>query len=599
MRKIWFVAAVVVAGLAWFWLGRGGGASVAEGDPLGFVPDDTPYVFANLAPLPADVVTRSLRQVDSQIPQWRRQIAQALEAFDTLAAHDAADADDSDGADGQAVAPVESDETRLARRIGAWLRAFDAELAAAPDAATLLARAGFDPVSAKSAVYGLGLVPVVRVSLGDPEAFQALVARMEKASGETLPPVALPGVAAGWRIVFPEAPLEGVVAIADSHLVLTLAPAGDDAALRILLGLDRPQRSIADSGALQALNRREGFTAWGSGFVDTARLFAQFRTPATPLESAFLTALEMEKPMLPASCDADVARVAQAVPRLVAGYTRMDVQQMETLIRIETSPDLAKQLLTLRAPMPGLAGAKDALGTLGLALKVSALPALGNQWGSATTAAPWTCPALEWMNEAAAQARTGLNNPALYAAGPVVNSLLVALDRFSFDLATQQPSDLVARLVIGSDNPASLIATARSFVPQLAGLTLEPGAPPQVVPAELLMDTINQPMFVAMDKGALALAIGEGEDDHLPGYLRADNSSQPLFFLRYRGVLMGEVARLIREAAQSMPDATREELVSSAQMIEDVYVRHIEAMELSIGLSERGIELYQRVELKP
>ncbi len=581
MRKIGFVIALVaMIGLAWFWLDRDGYTSVDENDVLGFVPHDTPYVFANLAPLPNDVVTVSLRQVDSQVSKWRGWIAQALATPDT-----------SDANAGQ--------ESLLPSDTHAVLRAIDAELAAAPDSAALMARIGLDPFNTRFAFYGLGLVPVARITLADPAAFQALMGRMQESSGETLPPVMLAGVTAGWRIALPEVPVEAVLAIIDSQLILTVAPTENEAALRTLLGLDRPQHSLADSGALQTLNHSEGFTAWGSGFVDTAQLFAQFRTPATPLEAAFLTLLESEKPMLPASCDADVARFVQAFPRLVAGSTRMDAKHMDTLIRIETSPDLAQQLLTLRTPMPGLTGTKDAVASLGIALKVSALSDLGNQWGSATAAAPWTCPALEWINEAAAQTRMRLNNATLHMAGALFNSLLVVLDRFHFDLATQRPSDLVARLVISSDNPTNLIATARSFVPQLASLTLEPGAPPQSVPAGLLMDVIKQPAFVAMDTGTLALAIGEGQDARLPDYLHANSDTSPLFIVSYRSELMAEMVRLIREAAQSASDDERERLISNAQMIEDFYVKHYQAWEQSISLSERGIEMQQRIELKP
>lgn len=581
MRKIGFVIALVaVIGLAWFWLGRGGNTSVNENDVLGFVPHDTPYVFANLAPLPTDVVTVSLRQVDSQVSKWRGWIAQALATPDTSDTH-------------------AGHEPPLSPDTHAVLRAIDAELAAAPDSAALLARIGLDPFNTRFAFYGLGLVPVARITLADPAAFKALMGRMQESSGETLSPVTLAGVTAGWRIALPEVPVEAVLAIIDSQLILTVAPTENEAALRTLLGLDRPQRSLADSGALQTLNHSEGFTAWGSGFVDTAQLFAQFRTPATPLEAAFLTLLESEKPMLPASCDADVARFVQALPRLVVGSTRMDAKHMDTLIRIETSPDLAQQLLTLRTPMPGLTGTTDAMASLGIALKVSALSDLGNQWGSATAAAPWTCPALEWINEAAAQTRMRLNNATLHMAGALFNSLLVALDRFHFDLATQRPSDLVARLVISSDNPTNLIATARSFVPQLASLTLEPGAPPQSVPAGLLMDVIKQPAFVAMDTGTLALAIGEGQDARLPDYLHANSDTSPLFIVSYRSELMAEMVRLIREAAQSASDDERERLISNAQMIEDFYVKHYQAWEQSISLSERGIEMQQRIELKP
>lgn len=618
MRKLWLlVAAVAVAGLLWFWLGRGGSGG-SDGDPVAFVPQDTPYVFANLEPIPNAIVTKSLRQTDAYLALWRRQISSALKALETPASGSDDDDASADAADALADADENAEETDAeaavdaeaeseapaeidakSRRFAAWLRAIDAELATAPDARALLTRLGLDPSQLRTALYGIGLVPVSRTTLADPAAFKALVARLEQATGETFPRIELPGLDAGWRIAVPEAPIHGVVAIAQGHLVITLAPPQDSDALRVLLGLERPARSILDSGALVTLNRKEGFTAFGSGFIDTAALVAQLRTPATPLETAFLKPLELEKPTLPPECETDVARLVQAFPRMIAGYTRMDAGGMETLSLLETSPSIAQDLVTLRAPMPGLASASDALGSFGVAIKVSALPALGNRWGAAAAASPWTCPALSWINEAAAQARTGLSNPALFAAGPVINSVLVAVDRFSFDLSTQRPTDLAARLIIGSDNPASLVGTARTFVPQLASLKLEPGAAPQPIPDELLMGAIEQPAFVAMGEGALGLAVGEGEAQRLPGYLRADPAAQPLLHVRYRGAAMVEGARLMREAVALLPEPAREDLMLNAQLIEDVYSKQIEALEMSIGFTDRGIELRQRIEQKP
>src|SRR5690606_15216762 len=122
----------------------------------------------------------------------------------------------------------------------------------------------------------------------------------------------LAGVDAGWRFPIPETPIEAVIAILGDHLVFTLAPLDDAAALRQLLGLERPARSLADSGELQRLNQAEGFSGYGSGFLDSARLLALFRAPATPLETAFLSQFEIEKPTLPAECEADLDLIAHS-----------------------------------------------------------------------------------------------------------------------------------------------------------------------------------------------------------------------------------------------------------------------------------------------
>src|SRR5690606_32966346 len=147
---------------------------------------------------------------------------------------------------------------------------------------------------ALSAVYGVGLVPVARLTLADPAAFRAFVARLEQRSGETLPTGRVDDVDY-WQLTSAEAPLRGVFALHGNHLVATIAPVGDDAALRSLLGIERPANALRDGGELAALNARYGFSPYASGYVDSARIVALLTSPATPLENAFLQAMKIEK----------------------------------------------------------------------------------------------------------------------------------------------------------------------------------------------------------------------------------------------------------------------------------------------------------------
>ncbi len=616
MRKALIVVVVLVlGGLAWWGFGRKAETQVGRDDPLAFVPADTPYVFANIEALPADLMKRYMANADPEIGRVRRQIKQALDAMDEALKTPAASSDDaadaqSDAGDDDAEAVDISDDAddaddarpdaktlALLRRTAGWLRAVDAELAATPTAEALIRRIGVDTAS-KTALYGVGLVPVVRITLADPAAFESLVDRLQKASGDTLPPLTMDGVDAGWRIAIDEVPIHGIIAIVGRQLVLTLAPAKSEDGLRSLLGLERPAKTLADSGELQRFIHDEGLLPFGAGYLDTARLVKQFQIPATPLESAFLAVFETEKPMLPAECQADAARLVAAVPRLVAGYSHLDAQAMGMLMRIETSPDIAKALMTLRSPLVGLGRSKDALGAFGGAFKVSALPAMADSLVAIVNEKPWTCPALADIDEAAASLRTSLNNPAVYAAGPVYNSFLVAIDTLDFNVAESRLDDLTARLVIGSDNPASLIATARSFVPELASLKLEPDAAPQSVPAEFMAGKIDQPAFVGMSKTALGLVIGKGEEAKLAGYLGAGDTRQPVLYMRYRGALMVELARIMREFAATLPEDSRQELIDNAQIMEDAYGNSIESMEFSLELAPKGIEFHQSIEMK-
>lgn len=596
MRKLLIVlAAIAVAVLVWMWVGRGGDGAIGQGgqsaigrdDPLAFAPADTPYAFGNLVPLPERLAARWMSQVDPQIPLWRKHIAMLLKLAERDIATD--DGDDEDAS------PRETPSIR-AREMAGWLRALDAELEQAPTGVALAARFGLDG-SSRTAIYGLGIVPVARMTLADPSAWRAAVARLETNSGSTLQTLELDGVDAGWRFPIPETPIQAVIALLGNHLVLTLAPLDDAAALRQLLGVERPARSLADSGELQRLNQAEGFSGYGSGYLDTARLLALFRTPATPLETAFLSQFETEKPMLPAECEADVDLIAASFPRIVTGYTHIDDAGMEAIARIETSQAIAQDLMTLNAPTPGLEAAADAQVAVSFAFKAAALPALANKYAAAAAKAPWTCPALTGLNDAAASARESLNNPAFYAAGPMASSLLLALDRFSVNFAEEKLEDIGGQVVIGSDNAAGLIAMARNFLPQLASLDLQPGAAPQRLALDELAEITSEPVFVAMEPTALGIGIGSDQARRLPAYLKADGRRQPLFHMAYRGSFMIQIAKLMREAAETMPEEVREGLLLNAEIMEASYAGHIEHAEADVLLTERGLEIRQRMRM--
>ncbi len=199
MRKVWIVVVVLaLGGLLWFGLGRKAEVAIALDDPLAFVPDDTPYVFANVESMPADVVARYMKQSDAQFGQWRQQLKKLEDALaegaDKTSAADTSDLDEANsdavGEDSSEVAHEESNKSAKGeasrRRALAWLRAFSAELEPSTGMLALMQRMGLD-ASLKTAVYGVGLVPVWRTTLADPAAFEAFVERLQKAAGESFP----------------------------------------------------------------------------------------------------------------------------------------------------------------------------------------------------------------------------------------------------------------------------------------------------------------------------------------------------------------------------------------------------------------------------
>src|SRR5690606_27961953 len=125
---------------------------------------------------------------------------------------------------------------------------------------------------ARVAFYGVGILPVLRMELGNVDAFRATIARIEQKAGAKMP-VTRFGEMEAW--IFGDKDVQAVMAIEGGHLVLAMMPAkADESMQRRVLGLDRPRESLAGSDALAAFNTARGYLPYGSGWVDTRRLVA-------------------------------------------------------------------------------------------------------------------------------------------------------------------------------------------------------------------------------------------------------------------------------------------------------------------------------------
>lgn len=573
MRKLLviIVLAAVVAGL-YFAFGRGGGVgnelSLGAGSadaPLAYVPADTPYVFANLEPLPKASLDAWMQQSETAVQIWRLQ-------YDTML---------------QAMKDKDASGTALE-----WMTALDAEFTGKTVAQSLDVL-GID-LQGRSAVYGVGLVPVLRMTLGKPDAFRAFVARVEATAGEKIP-AAKVGDIDYWQFTNPQAPLRAILALQGNHLVATLAPVDDDASLRTLLGVDKPAASMQDGAALAKLNTQYGYTPFATGYIDTTRIVALFTAAPTPLETAFLGALEIDKPAIDAVCQAEYAALAQAAPRIVIGYTLLEPQRSVGVSRIELRKDIATDLMTLRAPMPGLDAADDALFNFGLSLKLAQLPPLVGKWAGAVQSAPWQCASLLELNQAFAEGNAQLTNPAVFMAGPVFEGFHAIATRFTLPKPGEE-ADFGGKLLLGSPSPAALVAMAQTFAPQLAELQLKPDGEVKLVPAMPGMPP-GLPAHVAMTDKLIGLAIGAGEETTLKAAMSVDPARQPLLVIGYSGAAFLQFTQQMQPSLAAIEDpAKRAESERSMEMMRQMYAM-IRRIDMRVEFDESGVVFHQAAEM--
>lgn len=552
--------------------------------PLAFVPEDTPYVFANLEPVP-DQVTEA----------WWALFEPVRVAFsDTLAKvrKQAAAADDEAARRTLAVMDLFEDKFSLEgwERIG-------------------FSRRGL------LAFYGVGAIPVLRIELADPAALRAFIAEIESRVGETLP-VARLGELEYWRMQ-PEQdkPFALAMAIIDDHLVLTFDPGAEIAALEDLVGVRRPARSIAQSGELEQLNRSYGYGPHGTLLFDSVRL-AHALVGREGGETWLTRKAAAEGEPVSAACQREFAQLAGITPRLVAGYGHMDARRMESRMTLELRQDIAAGLQPVAAPVPGLGGLEeDVQAEFGYGLRLDKLGEFLQKQTAAVAASPWTCDKLASLNESTGQ--LGGQVAGLYMAGGLMTGMRAVITRLDWE-GLSMPTRVEGALIVASPNPASLVGMAGGFLPAASRLQLTPGAPPQRLDLSDMGDAaaLAPPTWVALSDTALGLGFGEEGGGLLPRFLgAAAREPAPFLSFGYRGPFYAGLMKQVRAlqgasglfgAAADQDDDDAEGRLVQREM-ERVMASFVEAMDqVTAGMaysrarfefSARGLEVAQDVEL--
>ncbi|HUH55939.1 MAG TPA: hypothetical protein VLZ32_09430 [Rhodanobacter sp.] len=502
--------------------------------PLAFVPADTPYAVANLATLDDDTRTALLTQANAQLPA---QLAQLNAMADDMAAKD-------------------PDTARLLHAFGAELKGQTVE--------TFAAHAGID-VKGRAAFYGLGLAPVLRFDLSDPAMFEEFIARLETAYGKKLD-AAQEDKQAYRRHVSTASGTEVILAIVGKQAIIALLPdTATPSLLRQALGLDRPKKSLQDDGRLKTLAKAKGYQDWVVGQLDLTRalpllasgndpLFGAIEKARAQAESAKTGEPVANQLQTPPSCAIEAARIAARVPALSFGYTRLDPKHQDARFDIALAPDISEAFAKLKVDLPGLGTAGTAPFDLSIALPVMSLRTFWSAQADAVAAKPFTCPKLTDLNDEFAKLGAAMQQAAIPPFGDMLG-LRVALDTMVAAKNTSLPT-ISGRFVLGTSNPAGLLATGQMMVPSLARLKLAADGEPVPLPQDLA-NMVGQPAWLAMNPHALAIGIGAGEDAKLAETLNTPvGDAGRMLRMHLNGAMYLSWLQLMEDKADSLAAAT-------------------------------------------
>ncbi|GLQ95855.1 hypothetical protein [Dyella mobilis] len=564
--------------------------------PLAFVPADTPYVLANLDALDNDTRQAIFAQVDAEMPA---QVAQMKAQADQLQATD-------------------PDMAKYLRTVAGE---FDGKTTA-----QVIQNIGIDP-KGYAAFYGMGLSPVLRVSLADTQAFQNFVTKIQSDYGKKFDVVTL-GTQSYQRYVAPTSHLQFIIAVVGKQAVLAMLP--DDAAqplLRQVLGLDRPAKSLQDSDTLTELAKAKGYAKWAVGEVDLTKLLPLATGGQDPLALALLKARAQTESaktgepvanliQVPATCQTDANRIAARVPQVSMGYTTLDDKHRDMRFDVSLAGDIISAFNGLKVELPGLGSEPTAPFEVSVALPMSTLRSFWGAQADAVAAKPFSCPMLENLNESF----SSLGETVQKAAVPPIGDLLglhVALDSYTPNPNGGMPK-FSGRVVIGTNNPAGLLAMAQVTSPLIAGVKLSDDGKPAALPAQLT-NALGESGWAAMGAKSLGVAMGGAdESDKLadllkqPGgdtgdlmrmHLDGDMYANWIHLLEQRAETAASMAAAANpdssdpQGDQKNTDATLASTKAQFAAMESE-AAHIKAIGGSVKMGDQGLIITTHTELK-
>ena len=542
-------------------------------DLLQYIPADTPYVFALTKPLPRHLQDRFEPAVDKTLAGYRQVLTYHADAeLEKLRMSEGGEAE--------------------ADRLQALVDEVTALLSVEE-----LRKAGLGRGSL-FAIYGDGLLPVMRIALTDVDAFDDAIERMEAAAEASFETGSVQGAAYRYRD-FDNMRL--IIATLHKDAVITLAPASyDDARLAEALGLEKPKNSLARSKALRAMSKEYGFTDHMVGVIDVTRMAnAALRDPGGRNEE-FLRLAGHDSLNLSETCRAEFEELANVMPRIVTGYTEVGKNSLDMKMIVEMRDDIAAGFATLPALVPGLGEDLGGLMSFGFSLDPLALRRFFEARLDAMEADPFECELLEGLQLSVAQGREALAKPIppmVYSFRGILANLA---DMRGGDLANEKPpEEFDGAMLFAVENAEALVTMAALMSPEVAALNLLPDSKARQLNLPQLAE-LAQDAFAALSDSALAVAIGNGAAEAAEALLTAEpDASRPFASFsmdakRYYELMGNAVMHADSEKDEEpMPEelrtAIRDIMVSSGELYERMVV--------DVHFTERGIEIGSKMAL--
>jgi len=507
MLKIYRDRTVKILALSIFLISGVAGTAAAksaltdEKGILKYVPDDTPYVFATGEALPGEFLDFMEPHIDDMLKAYQVVFREMF--WNALAKNSG----DRSVEETQQYSAVIDELAGLVSIEG-------------------MRNAGIER-DAAMVMFGNGLLPVMRIELGDAEKFEAVIKRLEEAVGEGMKTAEVDG--SSYRFAGDDE-LRIIIGVFEGNAVLALAPVNaTDDEIREIVGLSPPKNNIAASGRLLEITKEYGFSKYYVGYIDNLQIAAVFLDQPSAMNAVLLESVDYSFEELSDVCRKEIRGVAGIAPRVVIGYGEISMRQMNGSMIIELRDDIARGMSTLSALVPGLGVDAGGLLSFGMSMNVPALYAFAEARLDAMDADPFECEYFAEIQAGVAEGRAALEQPL----PPFVTGLrgfkadIESVGDYEFG-SDEPPVDIDASLVVAMEDAEAVYMMATMMSPDLAAVDLQPdGVPvPLAVPQ---LQGIAKAAYAVMTDNALAIAVGAEPKTRVSEAINADSVEPPPF----------------------------------------------------------------------
>ncbi len=551
-------------------------AEPPEAGLLQFVPAETPYVFVTREKLPDGLRDKLGNYYAAQLASQRKIFASVREQIEAEAAG----------------SPESEKVAKGFDILDAILSEFEGH-----ESIEQVRELGLEPAP-RSVIYGIGVLPAMRVEISDAAKFNAMLDRVEQKAG-----VAADRAKAGeleYRRI-DMGPVDAVLAVTDQYAIAgALVDSRFDTDLPLLLGQSAPEKTLADNGDIRALTDKYGFVGYGEGFIKVDTLLSIALGKATGRNAEIMKALQPEPVPMSAGCSALTEGVVANMPRMVAGITEAKDERMVARFTWETSPVVAEQLQKLAAPVPGVGQPYDGMMSVGVGVD---LPQLRNGIESLLRYVMNNGAECEWVDKDEIQQAIPQLSMVFGPMTAGVKGFNLQLDELTLDPQTMMPTDVKAGLLAAVDDPRGIFAMGAMFNPALAALDVPSDGTFVDLPPEVGIQAPMPNVKVAMKDQSLMLVAGNDSTSVAQSMLDATPTTPaPLMVFDY-GIhkLVEKFGGLVEQTAANMEasgDAAMAQEMRTQLESFRMQAQLFDRVRVSVLADKQGLTMDQVMELR-